>query len=143
MVFAWPCIISSYTYDPTVRYHGHLLISCIIAKFAINRKIVLQVKFIRSFFGNLSWTKINFFCNFEGFGRFIKSAWKRRKITCATSFIDFDTNYTSSYSGRWSLAISTDYEKTFDRWITQFTAIGAFAVSAGFVKKSSIFSFRS
>ena len=29
--------------DPATRYHGHLLLAHIIAKFAINKKIVLQV----------------------------------------------------------------------------------------------------
>uniref|UniRef100_A0AAR5Q8F1 FAT domain-containing protein n=1 Tax=Dendroctonus ponderosae TaxID=77166 RepID=A0AAR5Q8F1_DENPD len=43
MTFAWPCLSVGNCVDPATRYHGHLLLSHIIAKFAINRKIVLQV----------------------------------------------------------------------------------------------------
>lgn len=43
MLLAWPCLQANVSIDPTTRYHGHLLISYIIDKFAINRKIVLQV----------------------------------------------------------------------------------------------------
>lgn len=43
MTFAWPCLLSKNCVDPTTRYHGHLLLSHIIAKFAIHKRIVLQV----------------------------------------------------------------------------------------------------
>ncbi|KAF7269505.1 transcription-associated protein Nipped-A isoform X2 [Rhynchophorus ferrugineus] len=43
MTFAWPCLLVENCVDPATRYHGHLLISHIIDKFAIHRKIVLQV----------------------------------------------------------------------------------------------------
>uniref|UniRef100_A0A1I7ZRA5 FAT domain-containing protein n=1 Tax=Steinernema glaseri TaxID=37863 RepID=A0A1I7ZRA5_9BILA len=43
MVFAWPCLQAQGPQDITVKYTGHLLIAHIIDKFAINRKIVLQV----------------------------------------------------------------------------------------------------
>ena len=43
MTFAWPCLMSKNCVDPTTKYHGHLLLSHIIAKFAIHKRIVLQV----------------------------------------------------------------------------------------------------
>nr|NP_001097192.2 Nipped-A, isoform E [Drosophila melanogaster]Q8I8U7.4 RecName: Full=Transcription-associated protein 1; AltName: Full=dTRA1 [Drosophila melanogaster]ABD22987.1 Nipped-A [Drosophila melanogaster]ABV53702.2 Nipped-A, isoform E [Drosophila melanogaster] len=43
MTFAWPCLLSKSSVDPTARYHGHLLLSHIIARLAIHKKIVLQV----------------------------------------------------------------------------------------------------
>lgn len=43
MTFAWPCLLGKNCVDPTTRYHGHLLLSHIIAKFAIHKRIVLQV----------------------------------------------------------------------------------------------------
>ncbi|KAG5864322.1 hypothetical protein JTB14_004435 [Gonioctena quinquepunctata] len=43
MTFAWPCLLVENCIDPATRYHGHLLLSHIIDKFAIHRKIVLQV----------------------------------------------------------------------------------------------------
>jgi transformation/transcription domain-associated protein len=43
MTFAWPCLLVENCVDPATRYHGHLLLSHIIDKFAIHRKIVLQV----------------------------------------------------------------------------------------------------
>uniref|UniRef100_A0A914VHX2 Transformation/transcription domain-associated protein n=1 Tax=Plectus sambesii TaxID=2011161 RepID=A0A914VHX2_9BILA len=43
MLFAWPCLQQNSQQDPTTKYTGHLLIAHIIDKFAINRKIVLQV----------------------------------------------------------------------------------------------------
>ena len=43
MTFAWPCLLAKNCVDPATKYHGHLLLSHIIAKFAINRRIVLQV----------------------------------------------------------------------------------------------------
>ena len=51
MTYAWPCLITKNCVDPATRYHGHLLLSHIIAKFAIHKRIVLQVNynFIRPF----------------------------------------------------------------------------------------------
>ncbi|KAL7293008.1 hypothetical protein TKK_0013455 [Trichogramma kaykai] len=43
MTFAWPCLLGKNCVDPVTRYHGHLLLSHVIAKFAIHKKIVLQV----------------------------------------------------------------------------------------------------
>ncbi|XP_070855284.1 transcription-associated protein 1 isoform X5 [Drosophila suzukii] len=43
MTFAWPCLLSKNSVDPTARYHGHLLLAHIIARLAIHKKIVLQV----------------------------------------------------------------------------------------------------
>ncbi|XP_050675423.1 transcription-associated protein 1 [Leptidea sinapis] len=43
MTFAWPCLLAKNYVDPATRYHGHLLLSHIIAKFAIHKRIVLQV----------------------------------------------------------------------------------------------------
>ena len=43
MTYAWPCLMSKNCVDPATRYHGHLLLSHIIAKFAIHKRIVLQV----------------------------------------------------------------------------------------------------
>ncbi|PSN44253.1 Transcription-associated protein 1 [Blattella germanica] len=43
MMFAWPCLLGKNSEDPATRYHGHLLLSHIIAKFAIHKRIVLQV----------------------------------------------------------------------------------------------------
>lgn len=43
MTFAWPCLLGKNCVDPSTRYHGHLLLSHIIAKFAIHKRIVLQV----------------------------------------------------------------------------------------------------
>ncbi|KAL0100349.1 hypothetical protein PUN28_019603 [Cardiocondyla obscurior] len=43
MTFAWPCLLVKNCVDPTTKYHGHLLLSHIIAKFAIHKRIVLQV----------------------------------------------------------------------------------------------------
>ncbi|XP_008557972.1 transformation/transcription domain-associated protein [Microplitis demolitor] len=43
MTFAWPCLLGKNCVDPATRYHGHLLLSHIIAKFAIHKRIVLQV----------------------------------------------------------------------------------------------------
>ncbi len=44
MTFAWPCLLSKHCVDPATKYHGHLLLSHIIAKFAIHKRIVLQVR---------------------------------------------------------------------------------------------------
>lgn len=43
MTFAWPCLLAKNYVDPAARYHGHLLLAHIIAKLAINKRIVLQV----------------------------------------------------------------------------------------------------
>lgn len=43
MQFAWPCLQAKNCVDPTTRYNGHLLLSHIISKFAIHKRIVLQV----------------------------------------------------------------------------------------------------
>ena len=43
MGFAWPCLLNKACIDPSTKYHGHLLLAHIIAKFPINKKIVLQV----------------------------------------------------------------------------------------------------
>lgn len=42
MTFAWPCLLAKSCVDPATRYHGHLLLSHIIARFAIHKRIVLQ-----------------------------------------------------------------------------------------------------
>lgn len=42
MTFAWPCLLGKNCVDAATRYHGHLLLSHIIDKFAIHKKIVLQ-----------------------------------------------------------------------------------------------------
>ena len=46
MTFAWPCLLPKMCVDPATKYHGHLLLSHIIAKFAIHKRIVLQVYMI-------------------------------------------------------------------------------------------------
>ncbi|XP_051529763.1 transformation/transcription domain-associated protein-like [Myxocyprinus asiaticus] len=43
MTFAWPCLLPKTCVDPACKYSGHLLLAHIIAKFAIHKKIVLQV----------------------------------------------------------------------------------------------------
>ncbi|KAK6165821.1 hypothetical protein SNE40_022660 [Patella caerulea] len=43
MTFAWPCLLPKNCVDPATKYHGHLLLAHIIAKFAIHKRIVLQV----------------------------------------------------------------------------------------------------
>lgn len=43
MTFAWPCLLGKNCVDPATKYHGHLLLAHIIAKFAIHKRIVLQV----------------------------------------------------------------------------------------------------
>lgn len=44
MTFAWPCLLGKNCVDPATKYHGHLLLAHIIAKFAIHKRIVLQVR---------------------------------------------------------------------------------------------------
>lgn len=48
MTFAWPCLLAKNCVDPAARYHGHLLLSHIIARLAIHKRIVLQVTYIFS-----------------------------------------------------------------------------------------------
>lgn len=43
MTFAWPCLLGKNCVDPSARYHGHLLLSHIIARLAIHKRIVMQV----------------------------------------------------------------------------------------------------
>ncbi|CAH3023319.1 unnamed protein product [Porites evermanni] len=43
MTFAWPCLLPKQCVDPSTKYHGHLLLAHIIAKFAIHKRIVMQV----------------------------------------------------------------------------------------------------
>ncbi len=43
MTFAWPCVLTKTCVDPFNKYHGHLLLSYIISKFAIHKRIVQQV----------------------------------------------------------------------------------------------------
>ncbi|KAI1279601.1 Transformation/transcription domain-associated protein [Halotydeus destructor] len=43
MTFAWPCLLAKNCVDPATKYHGHLLLAHIISKFAIHKRIVLQV----------------------------------------------------------------------------------------------------
>ena len=45
MSLAWPCLLNKACVDPSTKYHGHLLLAHIIAKFPIHKKIVLQVSF--------------------------------------------------------------------------------------------------
>ena len=49
MTFAWPSLLPRNCIDPSVKYYGHLLLAHIIAKFAIHKKIVLQVSGINNF----------------------------------------------------------------------------------------------
>ena len=37
MTLAWPCLLPKQCVDPDTKYHGHLLLAHIIAKFAISR----------------------------------------------------------------------------------------------------------
>ena len=43
MTYAWPCLHMKRYAEPSMKYHGHLLLTHIISKFAIHRKIVIQV----------------------------------------------------------------------------------------------------
>lgn len=53
MTFAWPCLLSKSCVDPVTRYQGHILLSHLIDKFAIHRKIILQgIFYICSFKNN-------------------------------------------------------------------------------------------
>ena len=52
MTFAWPCLVTKSCVDPATKYHGHLLLSHIIAKFAIHKRIVLQVRATSTIFSH-------------------------------------------------------------------------------------------
>ena len=43
MTFAWPCLLAKTCVDPVNKYNGLLLLSHIISKFAIHKRIVLQI----------------------------------------------------------------------------------------------------
>lgn len=43
MTIAWPCLLGENCVDPSARYHGNLLLSHIIARLAIHKRIVMQV----------------------------------------------------------------------------------------------------
>ena len=63
MTFAWPCLLSKNCVEPATKYHGHLLLSHTIAKFAIHKCIVLQVTEDDPLMSNLvfqSYNKIEF-----------------------------------------------------------------------------------
>lgn len=46
MQCAWPCITSkgSTGFDPTVKYHAHLMLAHVMATFAINKRLVSLVR---------------------------------------------------------------------------------------------------
>ena len=43
MTFAWQCLLSKNCVDPYNKYYGHLVLCHIISKFAIHKRIILQV----------------------------------------------------------------------------------------------------
>uniref|UniRef100_A0A8D8QZ10 Transformation/transcription domain-associated protein n=1 Tax=Cacopsylla melanoneura TaxID=428564 RepID=A0A8D8QZ10_9HEMI len=43
IIFAWPSLLSKNCVDPATQYYGHLLLSHVIAKFAVSKRIVVQV----------------------------------------------------------------------------------------------------
>lgn len=43
VTLAWPCLVNKTSVDPAAKYHGHFLLSHIIAKFAVHRRIIIQV----------------------------------------------------------------------------------------------------
>ncbi|KAL1465116.1 hypothetical protein WDU94_004709 [Cyamophila willieti] len=43
IIFSWPSLLSKNCVDPATQYYGHLLLSHIIAKFAVSKRIVVQV----------------------------------------------------------------------------------------------------
>jgi len=43
VTLAWPCLLNRTGVDPAAKYHGHFLLSHIIAKFAVHKRIVIQV----------------------------------------------------------------------------------------------------
>lgn len=40
---AWPCLMNRSSVDPAAKYHGHFLLAHIIAKFAVHKRIIMQV----------------------------------------------------------------------------------------------------
>lgn len=61
MTFAWPCLLPKACVDPACKYSGHLLLAHIIAKFAIHKKIVLQVRALRENFKDYKCLTLAFF----------------------------------------------------------------------------------
>lgn len=43
VTLAWPCLMNKASVDPTAKYHGHFLLSHIISKFAVHKRIIIQV----------------------------------------------------------------------------------------------------
>lgn len=43
VTLAWPCLLTRTGVDPAAKYHGHFLLSHIIAKFAVHKRIIIQV----------------------------------------------------------------------------------------------------
>lgn len=43
VTLAWPCLLNRTGVDPAAKYHGHFLLSHIIAKFAVHKRIIIQV----------------------------------------------------------------------------------------------------
>lgn len=43
VTLAWPCLLNRVGVDPAAKYHGHFLLSHIIAKFAVHKRIIIQV----------------------------------------------------------------------------------------------------
>ena len=43
MTYAWPCMVTKSTVDPSNKYHGHLLLANFITKMAIHKRIIRQV----------------------------------------------------------------------------------------------------
>lgn len=43
IIFAWPSFLTKNCVDPATQYYGHLLLSHMIAKFAVSKRIVVQV----------------------------------------------------------------------------------------------------
>lgn len=43
VTLAWPCLMNKTSVDPTAKYHGHFLLSHIISKFAVHKRIIIQV----------------------------------------------------------------------------------------------------
>lgn len=63
MTFAWPCLLPKACVDPACKYSGHLLLAHIIAKFAIHKKIVLQVRTCRTSKTNCHYKTTFFFAD--------------------------------------------------------------------------------
>lgn len=43
VTLAWPCLVNRTGVDPAAKYHGHFLLSHIISKFAVHKRIIIQV----------------------------------------------------------------------------------------------------